>query len=43
MAIIVTMMSEMDGLSAGNNQLVSNLSCVKLDFKNFESSKADLK
>lgn len=33
MTIIVTMMSEMDMLSAGNDQLVSNFSCVKLDYK----------
>ncbi|XP_070050605.1 peroxisomal and mitochondrial division factor 2-like [Nicotiana tomentosiformis] len=41
-AIIVTMMSEMDKMSAGNNQLISNLSCVKLDLKELESGKADL-
>lgn len=41
MAIIVTMI-EIDRLSARNNQLVSNLSCVKLNFKNLETNKNDL-
>ncbi|XP_075106756.1 uncharacterized protein LOC142179781 [Nicotiana tabacum] len=42
MAIIVTLMNEMDKMSNGNDQLMSNLSCVKLDIKELESDKASL-
>ncbi|XP_075101839.1 uncharacterized protein LOC142177266 [Nicotiana tabacum] len=42
MDIIVTMMSEMDKTSTGNDQLIRNISCVKLDLKDLESDKADL-
>ncbi|XP_070042555.1 uncharacterized protein [Nicotiana tomentosiformis] len=43
MDIIVTLMNEMDKMSNGNDQLISNLSCVKLDIKELESDKASLK
>nr|XP_018631400.1 uncharacterized protein LOC108947676 [Nicotiana tomentosiformis] len=42
MDIIVTMMSKMDKISDGNDKLISNLSCVKLDLKELESDKANL-
>ncbi|XP_019234471.1 PREDICTED: uncharacterized protein LOC109214947 [Nicotiana attenuata] len=42
MAIIVTLMNEMDKMNNGNGLLISNLSCVKLDIKELESDKASL-